>query len=179
MPRQHQEYLLWLESRSPFQYVALQDLHHPELVRSHQHALQALERWRNAHIQVVTQYVILPARRKFYREKTEEKNLSSQDGQKTDILKRSGSRQVVRGTGGTSLIPLLKTYRENTKRVQNVLASRATTGRETMNVSSSLLQHGKSGEMVIDIVWAARRRWKGFGEAALLLLVVLLCNFFV
>jgi indoleamine 2,3-dioxygenase len=66
------------------------------MTSSYNAALQALSRFRDAHIRVVTRYVICPARSKTI---------------VRDPALDSGS---VRGTGGTSLVPLLKVYRDET-----------------------------------------------------------------
>ena len=76
------------------------------IIEGYDSCLMALKGWRDAHILIVTQYVIIPARKP------------------TSILSQIpprhpgdvGKPKVVRGTGGTSLVPLLKIYRDNTLR---------------------------------------------------------------
>lgn len=175
MPGQHQEYLLWLENRSPFQRLAAQHSHHPGVRQAHRHALQALERWRNAHIQVVTQYVILPARRKFSREHEEDTKWSSRENPDADRMRIIESRQVVRGTGGTSLIPLLKAYRENTKHVRDLVVKVKDVEKERNSISG-LLGHNRFGKIFNGGGRAALRGLTRFCEAGLLFLIVLLCS---
>ncbi|CAE6381172.1 unnamed protein product [Rhizoctonia solani] len=96
MPGGHQLFLDHLRSLrfGPTVRALTQDT--PHLADSYNIALQALSRFRDAHIRVVTRYVICPARSKTI---------------VRDPALDSGS---VRGTGGTSLVPLLKVYRDET-----------------------------------------------------------------
>ncbi|CAE7199508.1 unnamed protein product [Rhizoctonia solani] len=96
MPGGHQLFLDHLRSIrfGPVVRALTQDS--PHLADSYNMALQALSRFRDAHIRVVTRYVICPARSKTI---------------VRDPALDSGS---VRGTGGTSLVPLLKVYRDET-----------------------------------------------------------------
>jgi len=88
MPGQYQEFLLWLQKHATSLRSRMLQENNFAVLEAHNSAVSAMEQWRNAHIQIVTQYVVIPARQKQMAE--------------------------VRGTGGTSLIPLLKTYRSNT-----------------------------------------------------------------
>ncbi|KAJ1307431.1 hypothetical protein OPQ81_001533 [Rhizoctonia solani] len=96
MPGGHQLFLDHLRSLrfGPTVRAISQDC--PHLTDSYNMALKALARFRDAHIRVVTRYVICPARSKTI---------------VRDPALDSGS---VRGTGGTSLVPLLKVYRDET-----------------------------------------------------------------
>ncbi|KAF8666561.1 Indoleamine 2,3-dioxygenase [Rhizoctonia solani] len=96
MPGGHQLFLDHLRSlkSGPTIRALAQDSTH--LANSYNVALQALSGFRDAHIRVVTRYVICPARSKTV---------------VRDPALDSGS---VRGTGGTSLVPLLKVYRDET-----------------------------------------------------------------
>ncbi|KAG8751757.1 hypothetical protein FRC12_012270, partial [Ceratobasidium sp. 428] len=66
------------------------------LAKSYNNALSALSGFRDAHIRVVTRYVICPAR------------------SGTIVRDPALDSGAVRGTGGTSLVPLLKVYRNET-----------------------------------------------------------------
>ncbi|KAG8713317.1 hypothetical protein FRC08_013409 [Ceratobasidium sp. 394] len=66
------------------------------LAKSYNDALTALSGFRDAHIRVVTRYVICPAR------------------SGTIVRDPALDSGAVRGTGGTSLVPLLKVYRNET-----------------------------------------------------------------
>ncbi|KAF8340476.1 Indoleamine 2,3-dioxygenase [Cantharellus anzutake] len=119
MTQGQQDFLSWLREHSirPF----IESLHFSDsspstdylstcqkatIIQAYDACLMALKRWRDAHILIVTEYVIIPARKP------------------TSILShipswKSGDVEepkAVRGTGGTSLIPLLKIYRDNTLR---------------------------------------------------------------
>ncbi|CAE6427505.1 unnamed protein product [Rhizoctonia solani] len=96
MPGGHQLFLDHLRSLKfgPTVRALAQDS--PYLADSYNAALQALSRFRDAHIRVVTRYVICPAR------------------SKTIVRNPALDSGSVRGTGGTSLVPLLKVYRDET-----------------------------------------------------------------
>ena len=66
-------------------------------------ATEALSKFRNKHIQIVTRYIILPSRQSF---KGGRQNLASSSTQK--------SGQELTGTGGTTLVPFLKQSRDET-----------------------------------------------------------------
>lgn len=68
----------------------------PALGDAYNTALKALSGFRDAHIRVVTRYVICPAR------------------SGTIVRDPALDSGAVRGTGGTSLVPLLKVYRNET-----------------------------------------------------------------
>lgn len=81
-----------------------------ELCAAYDDCVMALKRWRDGHIVIVTQYVIVPARAV---------GGANEPGRRVSVNTTTGEtveRQAkpVRGTGGTSLIPLLKIYRNNT-----------------------------------------------------------------
>lgn len=81
-----------------------------QLGAAYDDCVMALKRWRDAHIRIVTQFVIVPARAK---------NGANEPGARVIIDSVTGEaveREAlpVRGTGGTSLVPLLKIYRNNT-----------------------------------------------------------------
>lgn len=81
-----------------------------ELCAAYDDAVMALKRWRDAHIIIVTQYVIVPARAV---------GGANEPGARVIVDSATGEMvereaKPVRGTGGTSLVPLLKIYRNNT-----------------------------------------------------------------
>ena len=81
-----------------------------ELTSAYDASVLAMKRWRDGHIIIVTQYVIVPARAV---------NGANEPGRRVHIDTTTGEsveREAlpVRGTGGTSLVPLLKIYRNNT-----------------------------------------------------------------
>lgn len=77
-------------------------------------AVQALTFFRDAHIQIVTRYIIIPSKASAVQEKNAEKvNLATASAQ----VNGSGEKNPagLYGTGGTSLIPFLKQTRDETK----------------------------------------------------------------
>lgn len=113
MPLEHQEFLLWLE-RNNIQKViwglsdSIEATTAPPFYRNLNGAIEALREWRDAHIQIVTQYVIIPGRQRLAK-------LRSSGVATGSVDENHSKTEVVRGTGGTALIPLLKIYRDNTK----------------------------------------------------------------
>lgn len=100
MPGGHQRFLDHLKSLRVG--PAIRDLIHssssssPDLGDAYNASLNALSGFRDAHIRVVTRYVICPAR------------------SGTIVRDPALDSGAVRGTGGTSLVPLLKVYRNET-----------------------------------------------------------------
>lgn len=99
MPGGHQRFLDHLKSLRVG--PAIRDLIHsssssPALGDAYNASLNALSGFRDAHIRVVTRYVICPAR------------------SGTIVRDPALDSGAVRGTGGTSLVPLLKVYRNET-----------------------------------------------------------------
>ncbi|QRV89428.1 indoleamine 2,3-dioxygenase [Ceratobasidium sp. AG-Ba] len=98
MPGGHQLFLDHLRSLSfgpTVRSLTSSDSTSP-LAKSYNDALNALSGFRDAHIRVVTRYVICPAR------------------SRTIVRDPSLDSGAVRGTGGTSPVPLLKVYRNET-----------------------------------------------------------------
>ncbi|QRW03923.1 indoleamine 2,3-dioxygenase [Ceratobasidium sp. AG-Ba] len=94
IPGNHQRFLLHLADRTIRPCVAAcQD---SSVRRAYNDCVWAIKRFRDTHIKIVTLYVIHPARSKV-------------------LVKDADMESApVRGTGGTSLVPLLKAYRNNT-----------------------------------------------------------------
>jgi indoleamine 2,3-dioxygenase len=111
MPEGHSTFLLHLARHSIRSFVERYDV--PELTAAFSGCVLSLKKWRDAHIVIVTQFVICPARH-------------ADGSDKPRALEaRSSEAKPVRGTGGTSLIPLLKIYRDNTStRVEPLARSR-------------------------------------------------------
>ncbi|KAG8202639.1 hypothetical protein GWM34_02267, partial [Candida africana] len=104
MPGNHQKFLSKIQEITNInQYVLDHKDSHPELVLSYDACLAMLKLFRDKHIQIVTRYVVLQAK------KTEKMGSSS--------TLRSGlarKKKEERGTGGTSLLPFLKQCRDET-----------------------------------------------------------------
>jgi indoleamine 2,3-dioxygenase len=100
MPGGHQRFLDHLRSLSfgPTVRALVSSNTVSPLAHSYNDALKSLSGFRDAHIRVVTRYVICPAR------------------SGTIVRDPALDSGAVRGTGGTSLVPLLKVYRDETLR---------------------------------------------------------------
>jgi Indoleamine 2,3-dioxygenase len=105
MSQAHQDFLTQLERHSIRSFVDNHATQSPDLAEAYNSCVSALKRWRDAHIRIVTQFVIIPARA------TAHASWSC-----TGEFNEPIGRTPVRGTGGTSLVPLLKIYRDNTLR---------------------------------------------------------------
>ncbi|KAF8327209.1 Indoleamine 2,3-dioxygenase [Cantharellus anzutake] len=126
MTEAHQNYLTMLSANTIRPFIQARSSTHPELVQAYSACVTSLKKWRDAHIRIVTQFVIVPARAKggandpcakgysqrvcFGFDFDEKGRMIDLDG----VEGRKVERLPVRGTGGTSLIPLLKRYRDNT-----------------------------------------------------------------
>ncbi|PRT52940.1 Indoleamine 2,3-dioxygenase [Wickerhamiella sorbophila] len=96
MPVQHRKFLFDLEKVAEIrQFVVENATEHPELVTAYDACLAMLRNLRSRHIQIVTRYIIMPARAE---------NKTIRDG----IARDSGET----GTGGTTLLPFLKQARD-------------------------------------------------------------------
>ncbi|KAG9102415.1 hypothetical protein FS749_000005 [Ceratobasidium sp. UAMH 11750] len=93
IPGNHQQFLLHLARSTIRPHVAAC---HSSARRAYNDCVWAIKRFRDTHIKIVTLYVIHPARSKVL------------------VKDASVESAPVRGTGGTSLVPLLKAYRNNT-----------------------------------------------------------------
>lgn len=94
IPGRHQEFLLHLAHSNVRSHIASCDSSAVRL--AYNACVWAIKRFRDTHIKIVTLYVIHPARSKVL------------------IKDADVDSAPVRGTGGTSLVPLLKAYRDNT-----------------------------------------------------------------
>ncbi|CUA76071.1 indoleamine 2,3-dioxygenase [Rhizoctonia solani] len=94
IPGNHQKFLLHLAHSNIRPHVAL--CSNSGVRRAYNDCVWAIKRFRDTHIKIVTLYVIHPARSKVL------------------VKDAEAESAPVRGTGGTSLVPLLKAYRNNT-----------------------------------------------------------------
>ncbi|CAE6410631.1 unnamed protein product [Rhizoctonia solani] len=94
IPGNHQKFLLHLAHSNIRPHVGI--CAGSGIRRAYNDCVWAIKRFRDTHIKIVTLYVIHPARSKV-------------------LVKDADAESApVRGTGGTSLVPLLKAYRNNT-----------------------------------------------------------------
>ncbi|KDN50504.1 hypothetical protein RSAG8_01002, partial [Rhizoctonia solani AG-8 WAC10335] len=94
IPGNHQQFLLHLAHSNIRPHVAI--CSNSGVRRAYNDCVWAIKRFRDTHIKIVTLYVTHPARSKVL------------------VKDAEAESAPVRGTGGTSLVPLLKAYRNNT-----------------------------------------------------------------
>ncbi|KAI1109514.1 Indoleamine 2,3-dioxygenase [Nemania sp. NC0429] len=125
MPKPHREFLARVSRMDK-----IKDFVHPapapafpspaqkRLSQAYQNATAALGDMRQAHIQMVTRYIIVPSRRPAP-PSSAGVNLAT-----TSMRSSKGPAKDLTGTGGTDLIPFLKTARDDTYRAGLAVASR-------------------------------------------------------
>ncbi|KAK7030372.1 hypothetical protein VNI00_014116 [Paramarasmius palmivorus] len=103
MPRSHRLFLDHLaDTHLPLRkFVEENGVHNPELLQAYNEAVTALKEFRDAHMIIVTLYIIGPARRARKAKEDREK----QEKERQEALK---------GTGGTNLVKFLKSVRNQT-----------------------------------------------------------------
>lgn len=111
MPAPHSRFLEALTKLSNVRsFVASAGSNSP-LKEAYNAAVMALSSFRDTHIQIVSRYIIMPARSRAQRK---------QDADKVNLATASSGQDErnstgLYGTGGTSLIPFLKQTRDATK----------------------------------------------------------------
>ncbi|KAF7715133.1 Uncharacterized protein PECH_007441 [Penicillium ucsense] len=115
MPAPHKRFLEALSALSNVRSFVMTTAAGSSLREAYNAAVMALTSFRDAHIQMVSRYIILPARNCPPRETkaTDTVNLATASAQ-VDGLSESNATGLY-GTGGTSLIPFLKNTRDTTK----------------------------------------------------------------
>ena len=78
----------------------------PELLLSFDACLAMLKLFRDKHIQIVTRYVVLQAKKT--------NNMGSSSTMRSGLAKKKKNGAEEKGTGGTSLLPFLKQCRDET-----------------------------------------------------------------
>ncbi|EGV60303.1 tryptophan 2,3- dioxygenase [Yamadazyma tenuis] len=109
MPRPHREFLQKIESISTIsEYVTSRRDQYPELTLSYDASLAMLKSFRDKHIQIVTRYIILQAKKG--------SKLGSSSTMRSGLAKSRSKKkeEEQRGTGGTALLPFLKQCRDET-----------------------------------------------------------------
>ncbi|KAH0592223.1 hypothetical protein MHUMG1_10079 [Metarhizium humberi] len=108
MPGPHRRFLVHVARMGSIRELALAEPATPEqrgLREAYTAATEALSEFRNKHIRIVTRYIVLPSRQAWT------------GGPRTNLASSSSSRggeQGLMGTGGTQLIPFLRTSRDET-----------------------------------------------------------------
>lgn len=106
MPRQHREFLLWLQETSHIRDYVLENEDVPGLILSYDACLSMLKLFRDKHIRIVTRYVIIPAKKA--------NTLGVTAKSRSGLAKSKAEGVEEKGTGGTSLLPFLKQCRDET-----------------------------------------------------------------
>jgi indoleamine 2,3-dioxygenase len=106
MPGKHRHFLQHLESVANIRRYAETTSAH-EVTEAYNRAVEALGKFRDIHIQIVTRYIINPSRRN---------SPSGHPGINLAIASTNvNSTKELHGTGGTQLLPFLKQSRDETK----------------------------------------------------------------
>ena len=106
MPGPHRRFLVHVARMGSIRELALAEAtteEHKRLRDAYTAATESLSQFRNKHIQIVTRYIILPSKQPWTG--GSKKNLASMSSKGDESLT---------GTGGTTLVPFLKTARDET-----------------------------------------------------------------
>jgi indoleamine 2,3-dioxygenase len=113
MPGKHADFLEHLSKVNILRdYVTKNALKSPELVLAYDASVAMLKTFRDKHIRIVTRYIVIQAQK--------EHNMGSANVQKNTLraglakVDNSKKDNVLRGTGGTALLPFLKQCRDET-----------------------------------------------------------------
>lgn len=132
MPKNHQDFIKYLESLASVKdYLHQNSSAENEAAQKPYNAcVDELKKFRDLHIRIVTRYIIIPGKQKYHLEDPN-KNIKEEEEAAEDFdsgeIKRLSSPLspvivddldafVVRGTGGTDLVPFLKQMRDETDR---------------------------------------------------------------
>ncbi|KAK6457475.1 tryptophan 2,3 dioxygenase [Scheffersomyces xylosifermentans] len=107
MPGKHSDFLMKIHEISNLRsYVLEHSDSSPELLLSFDACLAMLKSFRDKHIQIVTRYVVLQAKKTI--------NMGSSSTLRSGLAKTKKKGVEEKGTGGTSLLPFLKQCRDET-----------------------------------------------------------------
>lgn len=106
MPRKHREFLALVDATSKIRDVVVANPANGELSLSYDACLAMTKLFRDKHIQIVTRYVVLQAKKAT--------KLGSQLTLRSGLAKKKLNDGEEKGTGGTSLLPFLKQCRDET-----------------------------------------------------------------
>ncbi|GEQ72540.1 hypothetical protein JCM33374_g6227 [Metschnikowia sp. JCM 33374] len=106
MPRKHREFLQAVDSGSKIRDVVSAHTNNGELSLSYDACLAMTKSFRDKHIQIVTRYVVLQAKKA--------PKLGSSSTLRSGLAKKKLNNGEEKGTGGTSLLPFLKQCRDET-----------------------------------------------------------------
>lgn len=111
MPGPHRRFLDDVEAVANLQSYVESNRANEELCKTFNEAVAALSGFRDKHIALVTRYIIIPSRKKQPAESARERNLATSS---TSIVGGKANTEDLVGTGGTTLIPFLRTSRDET-----------------------------------------------------------------
>lgn len=112
MPGPHKRFLDDVEAIANIRSYVDAHQEDAELLGAFNEAVAALSRFRDIHIALVTRFIIIPARQGRPAQFAERNDIASMS---TKMAAEKGSTQELVGTGGTKLIPFLRTSRDETK----------------------------------------------------------------
>ena len=114
MPAPHRRYLETLTTLCNIRPYVLSTQAESPVKEAYNAAVLTLSSFRDAHIQIVSRYIIMPARSRVPVDQSPGKlNLATASSQVTGLDDKNPTGLY--GTGGTSLIPFLKQTRDTTK----------------------------------------------------------------
>jgi indoleamine 2,3-dioxygenase len=111
MPGPHARFLEEIEAVANIRSYVDSHQGNTDLVNAFNDAVTALSEFRNIHIALVTRYIVIPSRMPKPENGATRKDLASAS---TKMASESGKMQELVGTGGTKLIPFLRTSRDET-----------------------------------------------------------------
>jgi indoleamine 2,3-dioxygenase len=101
--------------------LAAEDESESPILKAYNGALKSLKEFRDAHMAIVTLYIIGPARRSeksAFKHAVLEKEHTEDNSKKEHIIDQAftvqGARKILKGTGGTDLVKFLKGVRDQT-----------------------------------------------------------------
>ena len=111
MPGPHKRFLDDIESIANIRSYVDSHQENTELLGAYNEAVAALSRFRDIHIALVTRYIVIPARQGKPASFPDRRDIASMS---TKLASEKPSTQELVGTGGTKLIPFLRTSRDET-----------------------------------------------------------------
>lgn len=111
MPGPHARFLDDLEAIANIREYVDKHQEEAQLLKAYNDAVASLSGFRDKHIQLVTRYIILPSRMAKREEDSGRRNLATSPSQTSSDASKA---QELVGTGGTKLIPFLRTSRDET-----------------------------------------------------------------
>lgn len=114
MPRQHREFLEYVEQITNIREYVLSNPTNKTLLISFNNAIAALTSFRNVHVQMVTRYIIIPSKDAGPHTVKDKVNLATASTKERTATVGMADREELHGTGGTALIPFLRQTRDET-----------------------------------------------------------------